>query len=134
MHQLLDFLYEYSLDELVYCVLPARDGELTLSFRAADPHCWEVRRTGAVEAARPVPRAELVAFLTECGADLALLEEELSGLVAAHIVVADQLLAAAHRTFGRDGVSAVLRGQQQLSRDLREALSSLLAPRLRLVR
>lgn len=133
MHQLLDFLYENSLDKQLYCVLPAPDGELQLAWSAAEPLHWEVRcaSAGTVE---QVPREALLAQLTARGADLTVLERELGAVVAAHIVVADQLLSAALQAFGSDGVNAVLRGQQQFARELKKALSGMLQPRLRLVR
>jgi len=133
MQHLLDFLYENSLDKLVFCVLPAPFGELQLTWRAAEAAHWEVRSASAGPA-QQVPRADLVVYLTQRGADLALFERELSSLVAAHVVVANQLLVAAQRALGSDGVDTVLRGQQLFVRELREALSGLLSPRLRLVR
>ncbi len=133
MRHLLDFLYEHSLDPLVYCVLPADGGELQLSWRAAAPLHWEVRPANPGPA-ELVIRANLIAYLSQRGADLVLFERELASLVAAHIVVADQLLGAARRAFGSDGVNTVLSGQQHFARELRQALTSSLSPRLRLVR
>jgi hypothetical protein len=132
MHPLLDFLCEHSFDKQLYCVLPAERGELQLTWRASAPTCWELRAPdGAV---RHVPRAELIVRLTEQGADLLAFERELNALVSAHIVVADSLLHAAHACFGPDRVQHALRGQQELARELRETLTPLLPPRLRLVR
>jgi len=134
MQRLLDFLYEHSLDKRIYSVLPANGAELQLSWSAEEPQHWEVRASTSAPAAQ-VQRAELVAHLTELGADLVLFERELGSLVAAHIVVADQMLGAAYEAIGPEGVSTVLRGQQQFVRELRQALADLLPPpRLRLVR
>jgi hypothetical protein len=132
MQYLLDFLYEHSFDKQLYCVLSADRGELQLTWHASEPASWEVRERG--RAAEQVPRADLLAHLTERGADLSALERELNSLVSAHIVVADQLLHAAYETLGSDRVNVALRGQQELARELRETLRPLLPPRLRLVR
>lgn len=131
MHHLLDFLYEHSFDKQLYCVLPAERGELQLTWRASEPASWEVRARSDAE---QVPRANLLAHLSERGADLQVFERELNSLVSAHIVVADHLLHAAYETLGTDRVNLALRGQQELARELRETLTPLLPPRLRLVR
>jgi len=127
MLHLLHFLYDNSLDKQLYCVLPAADGELQLSWRADEAMHWEVRQIDAGPAEQ-VPRSRLIAYLTERGADLGMLERELGSLVAANIVVADQLLAAADRAFGTERVDIVLSGQQSFARELRQTLSTLLPP------
>lgn len=132
MRTSLDFLYEHSLDKQLYCVLPAADGELQLSWHAADPSHWEARHASSGPA-QQVPRADLISYLTERGADLVQFERELASLVAAHVVVADELLRAAHGAFGADRVSAMLRGQQHLVDVLRQTLTRLLPRRLKLV-
>jgi hypothetical protein len=132
MHHLLDFLYEHSFDKQLYCVLPAARGELQLTWSMSAPASWEVRQNDAVS--ERVPRADLIALLTERGADLHVFERELNSLVSAHIVVADHLLHAAYESLGTERVNLALRGQQELARELRETLTPLLSPRLRLVR
>ncbi|MET0340275.1 MAG: hypothetical protein ABW252_04705 [Polyangiales bacterium] len=133
MQHLLDFLYEHSLDKRLFCVLAAGDEDLQLTWHADDPLHWEVRHASAGPAER-VPRSRLIADLDRRGAVLEAFEGELRAMVATHIVVADQLLSAAQDILGSDGVSAVLRGHDQFVHDLRRVLTSLLTPRLRLVR
>jgi hypothetical protein len=133
MQHLLQFLYEHSFDKQLYCVVQSGRGELHLTWRVAEPSCWQIRQAGSQEAEH-VSRASLVAYLAEQGADLSVFEQELQGLVAAHIVVADQLLAAARSVRGAGAVDAALQGQQRFVRELRQALTSALPPVLRLVR
>jgi hypothetical protein len=133
MRQLLDFLYEYSLDKLIYCVLPSDGGELQLSWRSASPLHWQVQHADVLPPVH-VARADLIAHLTERGADLTLFERELSALVSAHIALADQMLTAARRALGSDTVNSLLRGQQHFAGELRQALAGVLTPRLTLVR
>jgi hypothetical protein len=131
MRHLLDFLYEHSFDKVLFCVLPADDGDVQLTWRATHAATWEVRRA---QHAEHVPREDLLAHLTILGADLPAFERELGSLVAAHIVVADHLLRAAHDALGSEGVQIALRAQQDFVRELRAALLPLHGPRLRLVR
>ena len=133
MRQLLDFLYEHGSDEAMYCVVTAHEAQLQLSWRAQDPDHWEVRSAQPGAAAR-VPRLDLLAYLEDRDVDLAPLERELESLVAAHVVVAHARIEAAHAAFGADGVREMLSGHQQLVETLRQELTRLLPPRLRLVR
>jgi hypothetical protein len=133
MQHLLQFLYEHTFDEQLYCVVPCERGELQLTWRAETPHSWEVRRPGQ-DSCEELPRQDLLGYLEDRGADLLSFEHELTSLVAAHVVVADQLLAAARRALGGDTVRAMLHGQEHFARDLRQALTAAVPPRLRLVR
>jgi hypothetical protein len=133
MQHLLEFLYEHSFDKQLYCVVPSARGELQLTWRAKAPLRWEIRRAGEA-AFEERPRGDLLAYLSEQGADLASFEHELNALVAAHVVVADQLLSAARRALGGDMVSAMLRGHDSFVHDLQQALRASAPPRLRLVR
>ncbi|MET0287720.1 MAG: hypothetical protein ABW352_24745 [Polyangiales bacterium] len=131
MRHLLDFLYEHSFDKVLFCVLPADDGDVQVTWRVTHAATWEVQRARHVE---HVPREDLLAHLTILGADLVAFERELGSLVAAHVVVADHVLRAAHEALGNEGVQLALRAQQDFVQELREALRPLHAPRLRLVR
>ncbi|HEY6878066.1 MAG TPA: hypothetical protein VI299_08595 [Polyangiales bacterium] len=130
---MLQFLYEHSFDKQLYCVLPSEAGELQLTWRADAPAHWEIVCTGE-DAPRQVPRASLLKHLAEQGADMHAFERELYAVAAAHVVVADQLLTAAHRALGSDGVKTILHGQERFVRELQQALTHVLTPRLRLVR
>ncbi|HEX5660821.1 MAG TPA: hypothetical protein VFX59_26690 [Polyangiales bacterium] len=130
MQHLLDFLYEHSFDKQLFCVLPARGGELQLTWRAAAP-AWTIKHANTEQ---QIPRTELLAHLSTRGAELDVFERELQSLVAAHIVVAEHLLRAAREALGNEGIELALHGQRELTRELREALTPLLPPRLRLVR
>jgi hypothetical protein len=133
MQHLLQFLYDHSFDKQLYCVVPSASGPLHRSWRAASPQVWELRREGS-QVAEQLPRASLLAHLRAQNADLTSFERELSSLIAAHVVVADQLLVAAHDALGSESVRAMLRGQEHFARELKRALTSALPPRLRLVR
>jgi hypothetical protein len=133
MQPLLDFLYDYTFDKSLYCEVPADGGALQLSWRAPDPLHWEVRHAISGEAER-VPRTELLAYLLTRNAELKVLEQELYAVAASHIVVADQLLAAARSTFGCEQVDEVLRGHERFAQELQRTLRRMLQPRLRLVR
>lgn len=133
MQHLLHFLYEHAFDKQLYFVIPCEQGELQLTWRADAAQCWHVQRAGS-EWSDQVPRTQLTDVLHAHGADLRSLERELHSLVAAHVVVADQLLHAARRALGSDGVHDMLEGQEHFVRELRHALTSILPPRLRLVR
>ncbi len=130
MQNLLDFLYDNSFDKVIYCVLPAAGGELQLTWRAQLPKQWEI---GGREHVQQVPCEQLLPWLNEHGADLGAFERELAALVAAHVVVADHVLAAARDALGVDGVQNVLHAQKGFVRALRAALQPLRSAHLRLV-
>lgn len=132
MRHLLDFLYDHSFDKVLFFVLPASQGELQLTWRASEAGQWEARQGAG---STHVSREDLLAHLAERGADLVAFERELGALVAAHVVVADHLLRAAHDALGGEGVRHALRAQEDFVRELRTALLPLRpAPHLRLVR
>jgi hypothetical protein len=134
MQYLLDFVHDHALEEQLYCVLPSAAGELELTWRrSSDAEHWVARRTKTTEPARRVPRAALLAYLAERGADLSLFERELMVSVGAQVALAFQLLTDARRTLGSEMVDAMLRGHQQFARELTAAVASLTAPKLKLV-
>jgi hypothetical protein len=135
MQYLVDFIRDHVLDEQLYCAVPATDGELELSFlRLADPLHWLVRPAKSEQPAERVPSAHVVAYLESRGADLGLFERELRAIVAAHIVVAHQLLTAAGRVLGAETVAETLRGHELFARALVDAVQTATSPRLTLLR
>jgi hypothetical protein len=134
MQQLLDFIHDHRFEERLYCVLRAAGGELELSWcRTSDPLHWQVRRQNSKLPADRVPRARLLVYLAEHGADLGEFERELKAAVASQIVVAHHLLTDARRALGEEVVSEALRGHEEFARELVEAVASLTAPRFTVV-
>ncbi|HEX6242642.1 MAG TPA: hypothetical protein VFZ61_17130 [Polyangiales bacterium] len=129
MQYLLDFIYEHLLDEQLYCVLPSPSGELALQWRRReDALRWELKplkREGAVEL---VARVDLLARLSDLGADLHLFECELRAIIAAQVVVADHLLRDARARLGAEAVDEMLHGHALFATELSRTVSTLLGP------
>jgi len=100
MHQLLDFICDFSTDDQVYLTAHTTSGRrLELFWRRDDRHRWRVVSTdGAVDLR--LPREQVLPELSGLGVEMGPLGQALSSLAASQIAHADAVLHAARRYLG----------------------------------
>ena len=128
MQHLLDFIHEHILDQQLYVVLPASEGDLELTFRRelGQDDLWQVRPLGSQEAGERIHYGDLLDALESRGADLEALQRELQVLIVNRIAFADMLLRQAKEVLGADTVRRTLADHRAFESQLRAAVERLL--------
>ena len=128
VQHLLDFIYEHTNEEHLYCVVNCPEGELEIMWqRRGDAGHWQLRPHRCEGPWQLVKRERLLHSLATRRADTARLERELNSIVSAHIVLAHMVLDAAREILGKDAVRRAVHGHIDFANELQRVVARLTA-------
>jgi hypothetical protein len=130
MQYLLDFVHEHTLEEQLYLVVSAPQGELELTWRrrVGQDDVWQVKRRDGEEAPAHVHYGDLIDYLETSGADMGAMGRELHALVMTQIAFADAVLRDATQLLGYEAVQQVVAGHRSFAVQLKAAVERITGP------
>jgi hypothetical protein len=129
MQYLLDFVLDHTLEDQLYLVLQAAEGELELLWqRRNDANTWQVRRYKSEADFERVERSKLLEVLAARGADMTRVERELRAIALTQVAFADMLLRNANETLGRSVVRTAVMEHQDFLSELQSTVAQFIIP------